>query len=158
MNPFIQSLPAIATLGAALITGFGAAAMKHRWDVGAERVRWVRESQSRAAERRLRAFSAYLAGRPSLATIQHRVFGARQGEVVDLDSVRRGFRLEAARLLILLNDPKHQAIVESDQSMVEDWILEVSQRIDHLAGCAEVETPHSILELARELRLACDAP
>jgi hypothetical protein len=43
----------------AILTGFGAAALKHRWDVRADNVRWERERQERRRDEPKAAFSEY---------------------------------------------------------------------------------------------------
>jgi hypothetical protein len=50
----------------AIITGFGAAALKHRWDVAADRLRWHRERSERRRDELRSAFASYFASRSSL--------------------------------------------------------------------------------------------
>jgi hypothetical protein len=147
----LQSLPAIATLGAALITGFGAAALKRKWDVDAERVRWTREAGARLRRELLDAFSSYLAARPSRASIGQRLASAGRGGVVDLDSTLSGLRLEAARLLILLDEGAHRRTVEADLAAVQDWLQHVSRSLAEPSRIPDLKTPDALLDLARSI-------
>jgi len=74
VSTLAQVLPSVATVSAlivgALITGFGAAPLKHRWDAGADETRWRRGSAARLRAQRLEAFGRYLTARPDLAVIR----------------------------------------------------------------------------------------
>ncbi len=144
-----QVLPPIATVVAAiagaLITGFGAARLKHKWDVEADDRRWRQDSDSRNRSRRLDAFAHYLSARPDLRVA--RAFALR---TADPSAVVSDIRLAAANLLILLPHPNQRDIVERDLQMVEGWIdlwlespAEARQR--------DVPTAQPILDLARDL-------
>ena len=149
-----QVLQSVATVLVALITGFGAAALKHKWDVDAERARWTREAGARLRRELLDAFSAYLVARPSRATVGQRLRGTGRGGVVDLESTLGALRLEAARLLILLDDQAHRRMVESDVAAVQDWLQQISRNLAEPTRIPELTTPDSILELARAVSVA----
>ena len=150
-NAVVAALPAIGTVAAAIITGFGAAALKRRWDVDSERVRWERESAGRDRQERIDAFRVYLAARPSRAIIAQRVALTRHGGYVDLDSMVSALRLEAMRLLILLPDEGHRQVVEKDLEQVQVWMQTVAQQLTQLDSVPDVATAEPLLALAREL-------
>jgi hypothetical protein len=144
-----QVLPPVATVVAAilgaLITGFGAAALKHKWDAAADDLRWQRERASRIRAQRLDAFAQYLAARPDLSAV--RSLADRAGDPAVVVSAAR---LAAANLLILLSDADQRAVVERDLRTVENWVTSWSvpaSRTDR----TDVPTAKDILDLAREL-------
>jgi hypothetical protein len=83
----------VAAIVGALITGFGAAALKHKWDSEADQTRWLRERGSRDREQRLDAFAGYLAA-----------------------------RLAASKLLVLLSEGDQRDVVEKDLQKMVAWV------------------------------------
>jgi hypothetical protein len=148
-----QVLPPIATVIAAilgaLITGFGAATLKHRWDSEADNTRWQRESALRNRAQRLNAFAQYLSARPDLNTVR-----SLADESGDPTVVVSAIRLAAAHLLILLSDAHQRDIVESDLLTVENWVI--SWLAPSSAGRTDVPSPSRILDLARQLAVEPD--
>ncbi len=144
-----QILPPIATVFAAvlasLITGFGAARLKHKWDVEADERNWRHDGDSRNRARRLDAFAQYLSARPDL-----RVARALTSEPGHSTAVISEIRLAAANLLILLPDPAQRTIVEQDLQAVEDWI-DLWLKQPSKAIRTDVPSVQHVLELARDL-------
>jgi hypothetical protein len=142
-SALVQVLPSAATVVVALITGFGAASVKHRWDSEADDRRWQREGAARARTQRLSAFAQYLAARPSLEAV--RSFAGQSKEAAIVVSAAR---LAAANLLILLPEPGQRDIVESDLRTVQSWVdAWLSSRADR----TDVPPVDAILDLARAL-------
>jgi len=148
-STLVQVLPPIATVVAAivgaLITGFGAAMLKHKWDVRADDKRWRRNRDSRVRAQRLDAFARYLSARPDLRAVRSLMTKAG-----DPTAVVSEIRLAAANLLIVLSDPGQRAIVERDLLTVEEWVaswLDASSKADR----TDVPSPQLILDLARAL-------
>jgi hypothetical protein len=144
-----QVLPPIATVVAAIvgavITGFWAAGLKHRWDVEADNKRWRRSRDSRVRAQRLDAFAQYLSARPDLRAVRSLMTRAE-----DPAAIISQIRLAAANLLIVLAEPGQRAIVERDRLTVEDWVaswLGASAE----AGRTDVPSAELILDLARDL-------
>jgi hypothetical protein len=135
----------VAAIAGAVITGFGAASLKHRWDVRADDTRWRRDRESRVRAQRLAAFAEYLAVRPNLRAARELTTRPRDaaGMVSDV-------RLAAANLLIVLPDPDDRAAVLSDLKAVEDWLASwlPGQTSE---GSGDVPAPDPILSLARRL-------
>jgi hypothetical protein len=70
---------------AAIITGFAAAVLKHRWDVKAEDTRWERERSERRRDELKAAFTRYLTCRSSM---DRAVFvAARDRTLANMDAV-----------------------------------------------------------------------
>jgi hypothetical protein len=154
-NPstLIQVLTPLATIVAAilaaLITGFGAAALKHKWDSEADETRWRREHTARERVQRLDAFAQYLAARPDLATAK-----SIAGRSADPAIVVSAARLAATRLLILLPNGDQRAVVEGDLQNMVDWVS--SWAAPSTAGRKDVPSTQPILSLARELVVGPD--
>jgi hypothetical protein len=149
-----QVLPPIATVVAAilgaLITGFGAASLKHRWDAEADNIRWQRERTARIRAQRLSAFAEYLTARPDLNAVQ-----ALADKTGDATVVVSAARLAAAKLLILLPDANQRATVENDLRAVESWVA--SWLVPSRAGRSDVPSSDLVLGLARQLATEPDA-
>jgi hypothetical protein len=151
MSGVVESLPAAATIFAALITGFGAAGAKQRWDARNERLKWARESEARARRERLEAFGAYLTARPNRASVGQRMLTVGGGQSADLDSMLSAARLEAAKLLILLDDERDRTVVADDLEAVHQWLRDISRRLAELHLLPDVVTADAVLDLARRL-------
>jgi hypothetical protein len=65
-NYWLPLITAGGTVVAAIISGFLAAALKHHWDVAADKLRWQRERSERRRDELRSAFAGYLASRSSL--------------------------------------------------------------------------------------------
>jgi hypothetical protein len=144
-----QVLPPTATVVAAivgaLITGFWAAGLKHKWDMEADDKRWRRSRDSRVRAQRLDAFAQYLSARPDLSAV--RSLRTRAAEPAAIVSE---IRLAAANLLIVLSDPGQRAIVERDRLTVEEWVASWLDAPSD-AGRTDVPSAQLILDLARNL-------
>jgi hypothetical protein len=144
-----QVLPPTATVVAAivgaLITGFWAAGLKHKWDMEADDKRWRRSRDSRVRGQRLDAFAQYLSARPDLRAV--RSLMTRSGDPAAIVSE---VRLAAANLLIVLPDPDQRAIVERDRLTVEEWVASWLGATSE-AGRTDVPSAELILDLARNL-------
>jgi hypothetical protein len=144
-----QVLPPVATVvaavGGALITGFGAAGLKHKWDIEADDKRWRRNRDARVRAQRLDAFAQYLSARPDLRAVKSLL--TRAGDPAAIVS---GIRLATANLLIVLSEPEQRTIVERDLLTVEDW---VASWLDAPANADRTDVPSAqpILDLARNL-------
>lgn len=153
-NTLTQVLPPIATVVAAiigaLVTGFGAASLKHKWDVEAEDTRWRRERAARVRAQRLDAFALYLSARPDLNTVISLVDRSEDPTVVVSAA-----RLAAAKLLILLADRDQRAVVESDLRTVVDWVA-LWRAAPSRANLTDVPPGQGILDLARNLVIELD--
>lgn len=145
-----QILPAVATVAGAIITGFGAASLKHRWDSRADDTRWQRERDARVRAQRLDAFARYLSARPDLSTVNSIDSGA-----IAPAAVLSATRLAAANLLILLSDSDQRAIVDDDLDMLERW-LATWLNPSHSEPHDDVPPAERILALARELTIEPD--
>jgi hypothetical protein len=139
----------IAAILGALITGFGAATLKHRWDSEADNTHWQRERAARIRAQRLNAFAQYLSARPDLNTVRSLADDSRDPTVVV-----SAIRLAAANLLILLSNSHHRDIVEGDLRTVEGWVTSwlAPSRTDR----TDVPSPSRILDLARQLAVESD--
>jgi hypothetical protein len=145
VSTFVQVLPSAVAVVVALITGFGAAALKHKWDIAADEARWRQESSARLRAQRLDAFGRYLTARPDLNVV--RSLADSPGDVT---AVLSGIRLAAANLLILLPEAVQRTVVEDDLRTMESWVaawLGSSPR----SGRADIPSAESILDLARAL-------
>ena len=144
-----QVLPSVATVIAAivgaLITGFGAASLKHRWDSQADETAWRRERDARVRTQLLSAFAQYLAARPDLRAV--RSLADRPDDAAGVVSAAR---LAAANLLILLPEPRQRAVVEDDLRTLEKWVASWLGPSTS-AGRTDVPPAESILGLARDL-------
>lgn len=135
--------PAGAAVVAALITGFGAAALKRRWDVKDEQIRWLREREERTRKQRLDAFVDYLAARPTLAAVR---------EVSQPSRVPRLFNhleIVGIRLQLLLEESAQQDVIRSDLRAVEKWLTDLAANIDDSNRWNEVPHPKAVIEIAR---------
>lgn len=113
----VPMITASGTLGAAALTGFGAATLKRRWDEQAEERRWRRERAERRRDELKSAFTRYLTSRTSLRdTVLKFQFDVGQ------DWVRAASDHELAtnELMLLLDNEQVQA-VERDHRVVRRW-------------------------------------
>jgi hypothetical protein len=134
-----------ASIAGALITGFGAAALKHKWDAEADETRWRRDSAVRSRAQRLDAFGRYLTARPDLSAVQP--LADSPGDAID---ILTSVHLAGANLLILLPEEAQRAIVENDLRTVENWVAAwsvPSSRSDRTSA----PSAKAILDLARAL-------
>jgi hypothetical protein len=126
-DTLVQVLSPIATVTAAIITGFLVAVFKHRWDSEADEKRWRKEreadEQRWQKERkdgilalRLDAFAVYLTARPDESAV-----GSLFSHPEDYPAVIRPAQLAAAKLLILLSDPAQREVVNEDLARVVDF-------------------------------------
>jgi hypothetical protein len=144
-----QVLPSVATVVAAivgaLITGFGAASLKHKWDSEADETAWRRDREARVRAQLLSAFAQYLAARPDLRAVR-----TLADKPDDAAGVVSAARLAAANLLILLPEPEQRAVVDDDLRTLEKWVaswLRPSSAVDR----TDVPPAEPILDLARGL-------
>lgn len=132
--------------------------MKQRWDAVSERTRWLHDDEKRVQDERREAFGQYLAARPSLARVMPLIEGTRRGRRAEIESVAEPFRLAGARLLIVVQERRDIAVIESDLELVEAWLSAVAadawraQEMQDLGGAEE------ILALARRLHAPACGP
>jgi hypothetical protein len=135
----------LASIAGALITGFGAATLKHRWDIRAEARRWTLNRDHRVRAQLLEAFSAYLVARPDMQTIP-----AITANPEDATVVVSRIQLAAASLLILLAAAEDRDVIETDLARLEKWVA-ASLREPSKANWTDVPPVAAILDLARRL-------
>jgi hypothetical protein len=143
---FSQILTPVASVVGALITGFGAASFKHRWDVKTDEKRWQRESFERMRAQQTDAFARYLSARPDVSILPS------LSDTVHAANVVAVARLAAANLLIILPEQGQRDIIEADLHAVEGWLakrLNAPSRADFSA----VPSAEQLLALARSLAL-----
>jgi hypothetical protein len=141
---FTQIFTPVASVVAALITGFGAASFKHMWDLKTDEKRWQRESSERMRAQRTEAFARYLSARPDIS-ILHSL-----GDTIHPATIVAAARLAAANLLIVLPEQDQRDIIEADLRAVEGWLakrLNTPSRADFSA----MPSAEQILALARSL-------
>lgn len=149
-SPLLLSLAPIATVVAAIITGFGAAILKRRWDVDTESTRWLREANSRLRQERLDAFGIYLAARPNLAAVSSSLRSSLQ-EYVDLDGMFSLINLAGIRLLILLENEADAQVIEQDLEEIRAWMSRISRSISNLPEQEEINSPEDLIRMARRI-------
>jgi hypothetical protein len=135
----------LASIAGALITGFGAATLKHRWDIRAEARQWSRSRDQRIRAQLLEAFSGYLVARPDLQTIP-----AITANPEDATVVVSRIQLAAASLLILLAAAEDRDVIETDLARLEEWIA-ASLHEPSKANWKDGPPVAAILDLARRL-------
>jgi hypothetical protein len=141
-----QIVTPVASVVGALVTGFGAASFKHRWDVRTDERRWQRESFERMRVQRTDAFARYLSARPDISILP------ALGDTIHPATTVAAARLAAANLLIMLPEQSQRDIIEADLHAVEGWLtkrLDAPSRADFSA----VPSAAEILALARSLAL-----
>jgi hypothetical protein len=143
-STLVVVLTPIGSVVAALITGFGAAVAKHRWDTKADERRWRKERGARDRALLLEAFADYLAARPNEAAGQ-----AVVANQTSLAAVVSTVQLAAARLLILLPGPDQRDIVAKDRDQMVDWAVEWARPSS--ARRKRAPSPDRVLDLARAL-------
>lgn len=147
-SAWTQVLPPVATVVAAIagaiITGFGAASLRHKWDVEADERRWRRERDARVRAQRLEAFAAYLSARPNLNTVT--AITAGSGDPAPVVSAAR---LAAANLMIFLPGEEQRDVVQADLQTVETWVGTWFTRSS--TDLTDVPSGEKILDLARSL-------
>jgi hypothetical protein len=141
-NYLIPAITAGATVGAAVISGFFAAALKHRWDVKDTYARWERERSERRREELKAAFNAYLAGRIEMETIL-------SFPQLDAEAGRNAFtgiHLLSGHFtqLTVMLDNEHAAVVKADFECFGGWINGVFERESAIvAGKSHTDTAPS---------------
>src|ERR1700735_3594889 len=105
----------VAAILGAIITGFLAAGLKHKWDTEADEKRWRQERAARDRAQRLDAFAEYLDARPDLAAVT--AIAKKEKKAAASPA-----QLAAARLLILLPDADQHAIVKDDLDQMMKWV------------------------------------
>jgi hypothetical protein len=134
----------VAAIVGALITGFGAAALKHKWDSEADQTRWLRERGSRDREQRLDAFAGYLAARPDLNAAK-----SLANRSVDPAAIVSTARLAASKLLVLLSEGDQRDVVEKDLQKMVAWVTAWAS--PSFTARTDVPSADPILDLARKL-------
>ncbi len=112
-------LPGIAGV-TALATGFGAAALKHRWDVQDDERRWERERAERRREELKSEFNDFLAARGTLVTLMTKPFPEstpfdRAIEILG-EATRAAFQLQVSI------GEEDGAVIESDLRAIQLWL------------------------------------
>lgn len=109
----------------AILTGFGAAALKHRWDVAADALRWDRERSERRRDELKSAFTGYLASRNSLDRALF--FAARDRNLAAMDVVFLGqidYYLSLVELQTILANTSFVEI-EEELKVFPQWVQEM---------------------------------
>jgi hypothetical protein len=135
----------LASIAGALITGFGAAALRHAWDVRADVKSWNRSRDQRVRAQLLEAFGRYLAARPDLRSADVLRVNRKEGAVIV-----SSLQLAAASLLILLTEAGDRQVVEKDCRALEDWV-EAALQPRSIEDETGVPDAGAILDLARRL-------
>jgi hypothetical protein len=143
---FSQILTPVASVVGALVTGFGAASFKHRWDVKTDEKRWQRESFERMRAQRTDAFARYLSARPDISILPS------LGDTINPATIVAAARLAAANLLIVLPEQSQRDIIEADLHAVEGWLTKWLNAPTR-AGFSAVPSAEQILALARSLAI-----
>ena len=143
---FSQIITPVASVVGALVTGFGAASFKHRWDLKTDEKRWQRESFERMRAQQTDAFARYLSARPDVSILPS------LGDTIHPATIIAAARLAAANLLIILPEQGQRDIIEADLRAVEGWL---AKRINapSRADLSAVPSAEPILALARSLVL-----
>jgi hypothetical protein len=143
---FSQIITPVASVVGALVTGFGAASFKHRWDLKTDEKRWQRESFERMRTQQTDAFARYLSARPDVSILPS------LGDTIHPATIIAAARLAAANLLIILPEQGQRDIIEADLRAVEGWL---AKRINapSRADLSAVPSAEPILALARSLVL-----
>ena len=105
---------------AAVITGFGAAALKHRWDVAGEDTRWARESLERRRQELLLSLAEYLRVRTQLHAALGRYAQDGSADRTLVVDVLNELELAAARARMLLA-PGDRQLLSQDVSDLHVW-------------------------------------
>ena len=134
----------VAAILGAVITGFWAAGLKHKWDTEADEKRLRQERAARDRAQRLDAFAEYLDARPDLAAVTAIVRKEKSAAAVASPA-----QLAAARLLILLPDADQHAIVKDDLDQMMKWVA--AWTAPSTEGHTGVPSLEPILGLARAL-------
>lgn len=141
----------LASIAGALITGFGAATLRHGWDVRADARSWNRGRDQRVRAQLLDAFSNYLAARPDLSAAR-----AIASNPEDAVAILSKVQLAAASLLILLAEAGDRQVIEADVKALDRWVA-TSFDEPSIADLKEVPTAAAILDLARRLAVEPEA-
>ena len=151
-NYWLPAITAGGTVVAAIITGFLAAALKHHWDVDADKARWERERSERRRDELKSAFARYLSSRRG---VESAVFvAAHEPNLVDVVSIYNAqddYFHSLAELQTVLDDRSFVAM-EEEFTLLAKWFNEA---MEGLKGKEKTWKPapnnQSIIQLAQEL-------
>lgn len=146
-NYLLPGITAAATGLAAIISGFFAAALKHRWDVQDDERRWQRERAERRREELKLAFNQYLTTRAEVEALltQKPEVGVVNEATQRVSVAVRSLIRESTQLRVLLEDA---TTVNKDMRDFGDWVNAILNQWVGTAG------PHLVVpsdELIRRL-------
>jgi hypothetical protein len=116
------TITASATVLAAIIGGFLAAALKHRWDMKDTQAQWDRERAERRREELRAAFNEYLTNRAEILTLLElppKQF--TQSQATNLLMFSRRTVSYFTQLKVMLEAPD-MAIIQADTGALDEWI------------------------------------
>jgi hypothetical protein len=128
-------ITASATIVAALIVGFGAAALKHRWDTRDEQRRWDRERELRRQEDLRDAFSRYSTVRFEIVNAYLLLPIKPSAEELNRNTLLISRFIQTSnQLRLFLDDPHDFAVFTDETSAVTTFFS------DHVARVTEVHS------------------
>jgi uncharacterized protein YabN with tetrapyrrole methylase and pyrophosphatase domain len=150
-NSAVPVISAGATLLAAIVTGFGAAAVKHRWDVKADDLRWQRERKERRRDELKSAFSRYLA---TLSTVSREMtYASSTRTQAKVDALTDSFyilELAYADIQTVLKSESLE-IVLGHWKQVAAWFIECSEKLKVADGkLSPMPSSREIVKLAKK--------
>ncbi len=153
----VPAITAGAKIVAALIVGFGAAILRHRWDAVDDTRRWARERNERRREVLVDALAAYVAARGA-AEDAVSVIPARPLTQHDLDVAARSVYVvmrEVHRLQALIGEPDFSVVAEDVRRFNEWW----ADQLEEIKGkqSTGVASP-SLIEIHKLVVRIRDAP
>jgi hypothetical protein len=142
-NYVLPLITAGGTVVAAIITGFAAAARKHKWDVQDNDLRWERERAERRRDELRTSFAVYLAAR-----YRQDLFDAvSDGGKVGLRESLRAYATAFHELCVILSD-EDRAVIYRDFEQFLDAVIKQRQGVKF---DGKSPAPGEVLDLAARL-------
>jgi hypothetical protein len=137
----------VAAVVAAIITGFVAAARKHKWDVQDNDLRWERERAERRRDELRTSFAVYLAAR-----YRQDLFDAvSDGAKVELRESLRAYATAFHELCVILSD-EDRAVIYRDYERFLAWNKNaVIKQREGVKFDGKSPAPGEVLDLAARL-------
>jgi hypothetical protein len=149
-NYLIPGIAAAATLGASIVSGFGAAALKHKWDIEDNERRWERERAERRREELKAGFSAYLTARSEM---EQTMFLTQVGESSNerVSAIVSRFPKSFSQLRTLV-DAESAMEIQLDAGAVSKWAEAMMVRSKKRMGeVPELTSDEPVRQLAHRL-------
>lgn len=143
MSSSVYLVPGISA-ATAILVGFGAAGLKHHWDVEDNTVRWGRERDERRRDELRAAFARYLAAREALDDWVRA--GNREHAAVDTE-----FFLASTALQIILVNPDDASKIDSDTTSMGGWQKAYNAGFD-IGAEPQYPSGRSIMDMAKRLQ------